>query len=177
MKIIEALPPKTAQPRQTLLFSATIPAEVHTVSPLAYLRQIHLLSVSQKATDLFQIASLALDKDHQFISTLTEEDVNVHEHVIQESLIVPNTDVLIGGAEAIFREQSLSEERGGFKGESFFNTRETGRCVVGLLTSQLWLSSPLLAQLLSWPTSSTTFPHPSLCQYGKFTLVCLSLHE
>jgi ATP-dependent RNA helicase MSS116 len=61
---------------------------------------------------------LALSEDHKFISTLTEEDVNVHEHVIQESLVVPNNDVLIAGAEVIFREQTFSAERGGFKGES-----------------------------------------------------------
>ncbi|KAI9631920.1 P-loop containing nucleoside triphosphate hydrolase protein [Dioszegia hungarica] len=98
VKIIESLPQKSAQPRQTLLFSATIPAEVHN------------------------IASLALDKNHEFISTLTEEDVNVHEHVIQESLVVPDTEVLVAGAEVIFREQSLSAERGGFKVMVFLPT-------------------------------------------------------
>jgi ATP-dependent RNA helicase MSS116 len=33
LKILEALPDRQAVRRQTLLFSATIPAEVHTVSP------------------------------------------------------------------------------------------------------------------------------------------------
>lgn len=76
---------------------------------------IHLSRFGDQLT--IQIASLALDKNHEFISTLTEEDVNVHEHVIQESLVVPDTEVLVAGAEVIFREQSLSAERGGFKGE------------------------------------------------------------
>ena len=36
-KIIEALPDRARNPRQTLLFSATIPKEVHSVSDLATL--------------------------------------------------------------------------------------------------------------------------------------------
>lgn len=34
MKILESLPDRAAVPRQTLLFSATLPAEVHNVSPV-----------------------------------------------------------------------------------------------------------------------------------------------
>ena len=32
LKILESLPDRSAIPRQTLLFSATLPAEVHSVS-------------------------------------------------------------------------------------------------------------------------------------------------
>lgn len=118
VKIIEALPSKNIHHRQTLLFSATIPAEVHSVSILFALHLRDCMRVYQiTEPDILQIASLALDRDHKFISTLTEEDVNVHEHVIQESLVVPDDEVIIAGAEAIFREQSLSDERGGFKGK------------------------------------------------------------
>lgn len=68
-KIIACLPDRRQVPRQTLLFSATVPAQVH------------------------QIAQLALLPGHRFISTLKEEDTNVHQHVPQFSLIVGMHDL------------------------------------------------------------------------------------
>ncbi|SCV74294.1 BQ2448_6726 [Microbotryum intermedium] len=62
-KILQFLPRRDVHPRQTLLFSATISAQVH------------------------QIASLALLPTHRFVTTLTEEDQNTHEHVPQFSVI------------------------------------------------------------------------------------------
>ncbi|KAH8934145.1 hypothetical protein BDL97_18G067700 [Sphagnum fallax] len=59
--IIKVLP----QQRQTLLFSATVPAQVHSMS------------------------QIALKKDHVFIDTVGEEDEETHAKVKQEYLIVP----------------------------------------------------------------------------------------
>lgn len=93
LKILEALPDRRSVPRQTLLFSATLPAEVHSIS------------------------SIALLPDHRFISTLKDEDVNAHKHVVQESLVVEPKDVIAATVEVLRREEMLAGERGGFKGE------------------------------------------------------------
>ncbi|GAA5970892.1 hypothetical protein JCM3765_000846 [Sporobolomyces pararoseus] len=65
-KIIGFLPNRTSSPRQTLLFSATIPQQVH------------------------QIASLALLPNHAFVSTIPPEEENTHEHVPQYSVTPPS---------------------------------------------------------------------------------------
>ncbi|EPQ29233.1 uncharacterized protein PFL1_02988 [Pseudozyma flocculosa PF-1] len=63
-KILRAMPAqRPGQHRQALFFSATIPSFVHEVK--------------------------LLKPDHAFISTLKEEEVNVHQHVPQEVAIVP----------------------------------------------------------------------------------------
>lgn len=111
VKIIEALPDRQTSPRQTLLFSATIPKEVHTVG---------LYSALYCSLLMIQIANLALSKDHKFITTLSEEDVNTHEHVVQESLIVPSGDIIPATLEALKREEHNISERGGFKGKPSF---------------------------------------------------------
>ncbi|KAK4705975.1 hypothetical protein P7C70_g230, partial [Phenoliferia sp. Uapishka_3] len=67
-KIINMLPDRKNVPRQTLLFSATVPQQVH------------------------QIASLALLPNHAFISTISEADANTHAHVPQHSLIASLND-------------------------------------------------------------------------------------
>jgi ATP-dependent RNA helicase MSS116 len=94
LKIMQALPDRNRTPRQTLLFSATIPKEVHT------------------------IASLALLPSHKFITTLTEADNNTHEHVEQFSVVVPPSDILAATLELIEREQKRQAELGGFKSKS-----------------------------------------------------------
>ena len=43
--------------------------------------------------------------------------MNTHEHVMQESLVVPAGDIIAATYEALKREQQLSKERGGFKGK------------------------------------------------------------
>ena len=55
--------------RQTLLFSATIPPDVH------------------------KIAQMALLPSHQNISTLSETDIATHAHVKQHALVVPHTEL------------------------------------------------------------------------------------
>ena len=75
---------------------------------------------------MLQIASLALDPKHKYISTLKEEDLNTHEHVIQESLVVPAGDILAATYEALKREQQLASDRGGFKGRSTSSSTARG---------------------------------------------------
>ncbi|TXT03852.1 hypothetical protein VHUM_04329 [Vanrija humicola] len=98
LKILEALPDRRAVPRQTLLFSATLPAEVHSIS------------------------SIALLPDHKFISTLKDEDVNAHKHVVQEALVVKPNDIIAATVEVLRREEMLAGERGGFKVMVFLPT-------------------------------------------------------
>ncbi|KAL7420942.1 hypothetical protein Q5752_004896 [Cryptotrichosporon argae] len=98
LKILEAMPDRKAVPRQTLLFSATIPGEVHS------------------------IASIALSMDHKFISTLKDEDVNAHEHVVQEVLCVPARDLMPAAVEVLRREEAEAGARGGFKVMVFLPT-------------------------------------------------------
>lgn len=85
-KIIACLPDRRQVPRQTLLFSATVPAQVH------------------------QIAQLALLPGHQFISTLKEEDQNVHQHVPQFSLVVDMHDVFASTLAVVQSEIDLHGE-------------------------------------------------------------------
>jgi len=67
-----------------------------------------------------QIASLALDKEHKFITTLTEADQNTHEHVRQDSLVVPAEDILPATAEVLRQEEAKGKASSeGFKGESY----------------------------------------------------------
>ncbi|KAJ7639122.1 P-loop containing nucleoside triphosphate hydrolase protein [Roridomyces roridus] len=64
-KILKYLPDKTQVKRQALLFSATVSEEIK------------------------QVAKGALASNYRFISTLREDEVNTHEHVPQQSMIVP----------------------------------------------------------------------------------------
>ncbi|KAJ7490283.1 P-loop containing nucleoside triphosphate hydrolase protein [Mycena galericulata] len=64
-KILGYLPDKTKVKRQALLFSATVSQEVKG------------------------IAKGALAANYKFISTLRDDEVNTHEHVPQQSMIVP----------------------------------------------------------------------------------------
>ncbi|KAI8912354.1 P-loop containing nucleoside triphosphate hydrolase protein [Powellomyces hirtus] len=64
-KALTFLPDKATVPRQTLLFSATMPAAVK------------------------QIATLALNKNYKFISTISKADAATHTHVAQHVLEAP----------------------------------------------------------------------------------------
>lgn len=77
-KILNMLPDPVASQRQSLFFSATIPSFVHDVAKLR--------------------------PDHQFISTLTEQDTNTHEHVPQESLISSLADCLPRALQVVLSE-------------------------------------------------------------------------
>jgi len=80
-KIIAFLPNRTAVPRQTLLFSATIPDSVH------------------------QIASLALLPNHAFVSTIPPEEENTHEHVPQHFVTPPSLYDLFPTTLAILKDE------------------------------------------------------------------------
>ena len=69
-RIVASLPDRQHVDRQTLLFSATMPSGVESM------------------------ASVVLKPEHKFISTLKEEDQNVHQHVRQEVIVVSNEDVM-----------------------------------------------------------------------------------
>ncbi|KAJ7682453.1 P-loop containing nucleoside triphosphate hydrolase protein [Mycena polygramma] len=64
-KILKYLPDKTKVKRQALLFSATVSEEIKGV------------------------AKGALASNYKFISTLRADEINTHEHVPQQSMIVP----------------------------------------------------------------------------------------
>ncbi|KAJ7228347.1 P-loop containing nucleoside triphosphate hydrolase protein [Mycena pura] len=64
-KILGFLPDRTKVQRQALLFSATVSQEIKVV------------------------AKGALAQKYKFISTLRDDEVNTHEHVPQQSIIVP----------------------------------------------------------------------------------------
>ena len=68
VKIIGALPKRNITPRQTLLFSATVPAQVH------------------------QIASIALLPSFSFITTISAGDAGTHSRVPQNYLLASLND-------------------------------------------------------------------------------------
>jgi ATP-dependent RNA helicase MSS116 len=69
-KIFTFLPSRKQVPRQAMLFSATMSSEVK------------------------QVVSKALSGNHTFVSTLTKEEANTHEHVPQSFLTAPLSDTL-----------------------------------------------------------------------------------
>ncbi|PWY99819.1 DEAD-domain-containing protein [Testicularia cyperi] len=77
-KILRMLPDPIASNRQSLFFSATIPSFVHEVAKLR--------------------------PNHAFISTLTEQDTNTHEHVPQESLLCSLEDSLPRAIQVVLAE-------------------------------------------------------------------------
>ncbi|WRT65276.1 uncharacterized protein IL334_002219 [Kwoniella shivajii] len=83
VKIFDHLPNRDTIPRQTLLFSATLPNEVHS--------------------------------GHKFITTLTDQDVNAHAHVKQETLVVEAKDIIPATVEALRNEEAKGQE---FKGRT-----------------------------------------------------------
>ena len=63
-----------------------------------------------------QIASIALKPGHKFITTLSEDANNTHEHVTQEVLVVDFKDVVAATSEVLKREQA----KGPLKSESSY---------------------------------------------------------
>ncbi|KAJ3077398.1 hypothetical protein HDU98_000048 [Podochytrium sp. JEL0797] len=77
-QIIAMLPRSSpVNPRQTLLFSATIPPSVH------------------------QVAKQVLQPNFKFITTIAEYESSTHEHVPQHQLVVPMQDLLISAVGAL----------------------------------------------------------------------------
>jgi ATP-dependent RNA helicase MSS116 len=68
--IFKYLPDRDQNPRQCMLYSATLSREVK------------------------EIAALYLTPEHKFVSTLAEDEVNTHEHVLQTCVTVPIGDTM-----------------------------------------------------------------------------------
>jgi len=68
--IFKYLPDRDQNPRQCMLYSATL------------------------SRDVKEIAGLYLTPDHKFVSTLAEDEVNTHEHVLQTCITVPIGDTM-----------------------------------------------------------------------------------
>jgi superfamily II DNA/RNA helicase len=66
---------------QALLFSATVSEEVKNVS-------IDVIFCGLRLTHSFQIGTLALLPQYEFISTVSDTESSTHEHVKQEHIIV-----------------------------------------------------------------------------------------
>jgi hypothetical protein len=113
-----------------------------------------------------QIASVALKPGHKFITTLSEDANNTHEHVTQEVLVVDFKDVVAATSEVLKREQA----KGPLKSESFYLLS-----LFKMLTTQSWLSYPLLDLLAYSTRSSPTWAFP--IQHGRSTPGCRNLRE
>nr|GAT54174.1 predicted protein [Mycena chlorophos] len=95
-KILKFLPDRTKVRRQALLFSATVSEEIKGV------------------------AKSSMAPNYKFISTLKDDEVNVHEHVPQHSLIVPFAQHL--SATLAFLLQDKTRNSGATKAMIFLPT-------------------------------------------------------
>ncbi|KWU46315.1 DEAD-domain-containing protein [Rhodotorula sp. JG-1b] len=80
-RIISHLPPRHSTPRQTLMFSATIPQQVH------------------------QLSSLALLPSHKFISTIPPDEQNTHQSVPQTTVLPDSLYDLFPVSLAVLKEE------------------------------------------------------------------------
>ena len=80
MKICKALPDRTLHPRQTLLFSATVPSR------------------------LTSVVSLALLPGYAYLSSIPPEEDNMHRHVAQQAAVVGWPDIY-GASLAVIAEE------------------------------------------------------------------------
>ncbi|KAF7332308.1 hypothetical protein MKEN_00112200 [Mycena kentingensis (nom. inval.)] len=95
-KILAFLPDKTKFPRQALLFSATVSSEIK------------------------QVAKSAMSPGYKFVSTLKEDEINAHEHVPQQSLVLPFDQHF--AATLAFLQQDRALHRGSSKTMIFLPT-------------------------------------------------------
>ncbi|KAJ7094471.1 P-loop containing nucleoside triphosphate hydrolase protein [Mycena belliarum] len=95
-RILTYLPDKTKVKRQALLFSATVSDEIKV------------------------IAKSALASNYKFISTLRADEVNTHEHVPQQSIIVPFAQHM--AASLAFLQQDRIMNKGASKAIIFLPT-------------------------------------------------------
>ncbi|GAA5982201.1 hypothetical protein JCM10908_004782 [Rhodotorula pacifica] len=101
-RIISHLPARQSTPRQTLMFSATIPQQVH------------------------QLSSLALLPSHKFISTIPPDEENTHQNVPQTT-VLPNSIFDVFPASLAVLKQELAKHGDATKVMFFLPTaRATG---------------------------------------------------
>lgn len=104
---MSALSPRNVQPRQSLLFSATIPPGIRETADL--------------------------DKNCAFINTLKPGEENTHEHVPQEYVVVPSTDLF--AATVALLKQSFENDPQTCKVMLFFPTARLTGLFASLLES------------------------------------------
>lgn len=80
-RIISHLPARHSTPRQTLMFSATIPQQVH------------------------QLSSLALLPSHKFISTIPPDEENTHQSVPQTTVLPDSIFDVFPAALAVLKQE------------------------------------------------------------------------
>ncbi|KAI1478732.1 DEAD-domain-containing protein [Daldinia eschscholtzii] len=80
-KIVQCLPHRNVQPRQCMLFSATVPEHVQKVSRLVLL------------------------KDYKYISTIKEGELSTHERVPQHLIVVPTFSDMAAGLLGALRQE------------------------------------------------------------------------
>ncbi|OTA90923.1 hypothetical protein M434DRAFT_397577 [Hypoxylon sp. CO27-5] len=97
-KIIRCLPNRTVTERQGMLFSATVPEHVQ------------------------KVARLVLSKDYKFISTIAEGELNTHERVPQQLIIVPAFSDMATGLLGAIRQELAAVGPDAFKAIIFAPT-------------------------------------------------------
>ncbi|OTB03207.1 hypothetical protein M426DRAFT_321995 [Hypoxylon sp. CI-4A] len=90
-KIMRYLPDKTAKKRQGMLFSATVPGHVE------------------------KVAQLVLSKDYKSISTIAEGELNTHERVPQQLIVVPTFSDMAAGLLGALRQELAAAGPDAFK--------------------------------------------------------------
>lgn len=80
-KIVRCLPDKATSKRQGMLFSATVPEHVK------------------------KVAQLVLSKDYKSISTIAEGELNTHERVPQQLIVVPTFSDMAAGLLGALRQE------------------------------------------------------------------------
>ncbi|KAI2616758.1 DEAD-domain-containing protein [Hypoxylon sp. NC1633] len=90
-KIIRCLPDRATRQRQSMLFSATIAQHVQKVS------------------------NLVLSKDYKFISTIAEGELNTHERVPQQLIVVPTFSDMAAALVSALRQELAVVGNGEFK--------------------------------------------------------------
>ncbi|KAI5859857.1 DEAD-domain-containing protein [Durotheca rogersii] len=97
-KIIAHLPNKTDHKRQSMLFSATVPKHVQPV------------------------ARLVLSPEYKYISAIPKGEVNIHQRVSQNLVVVPNFADLAAGVIGAIRQEHESGRKEAFKAIVFVPT-------------------------------------------------------
>lgn len=106
MKILSSLPKREVSPRQTLLFSATVPPDVHAVANLALLPNHAFISTLSEADRLSLLPARRQSASSSVVFLFTPE--NTHAHVAQEYLLVAPADALPAGLRLIEAEQAAN---------------------------------------------------------------------
>ncbi|KIJ60677.1 hypothetical protein HYDPIDRAFT_138942 [Hydnomerulius pinastri MD-312] len=117
------LPDRKEKPRQCMLYSATL------------------------SKDIKEIAKLYLTPDHQFVSTLREDEVNTHQHVSQSSVIAPMDDILKATLKVL--QDDVAEHGNSSKAMVFCTTAKGTSATAQLLKNAGYGSLPQVFEIHS----------------------------